>query len=92
MGGDVMNERWVKKEEVEKQLYEIFQLMQQVDEKIEKVIDNMIEKRYEQHQAQVDQLGEQLGQVEQRLNDETEEAFQQTLPLPANVPSKLHFV
>jgi uncharacterized protein YecA (UPF0149 family) len=87
-----MNERWVKKEEVEKQLYEIFQLMQQIDEKMEKVIDDMIEERYEQQQAQLDQLGEQVGKVEQRLNDETEKAFQQTLPLPANVPSKLHFV
>ncbi len=87
-----MNERWVKKEEVEKQLYKIFQLMQQIDEKMEKVIDDMIEERYEQQQAQLDQLGEQVGKVEQRLNDETEKAFQQTLPLPANVPSKLHFV
>jgi hypothetical protein len=82
-----VNQRWAKKEEVEKQLYEIFRLIQQVDAKMEKVIEDIIEERYEQNKTQFDRLEQQLENVEQQLDDCTEGA-DQSLPFA----SKLYFV
>jgi hypothetical protein len=82
-GKQGMSKRFVKKEEVERQLLEIFQLIEQVDEKMEKVISEVIEERYEQNKMQLDQLQEQLENVERRLHRADAE-----LPFP----SKLYFV
>jgi t-SNARE complex subunit (syntaxin) len=82
-----MSKRFVKKEEVERQLQEIFQLIQQVDEKMEKVIAEVIEERYEQNKMQLDQLQEQLTNVERRLHRADAES-EPELPLS----SKLYFV
>jgi hypothetical protein len=82
-----MSKRFVKKEEVERQLQEIFQLIQQVDEKMEKVIAEVIEERYEQNKMQLDQLQEQLTNVERRLHHADAES-EPELPLS----SKLYFV
>jgi chromosome segregation ATPase len=87
MGGITVDQRWAKKEKVEKQLYEIFQLIQQVDAKMEKVIEDIIEERYEQNKTQFDRLEQQLANVEQQLDDFTEEA-DRSLPFA----SKLYFV
>jgi t-SNARE complex subunit (syntaxin) len=86
-GEQGMSKRFVKKEEVEKQLIEIFQLIEQVDEKMEKVIAEVIEERYEQNQMQLDQLQEQLANVERRLHRADAE-HETELPFP----SKLYFV
>ncbi|MBA2875075.1 hypothetical protein [Thermaerobacillus caldiproteolyticus] len=89
-----MEKRWVKKEDVEKQLYEIVQLMQQVDEKIGNVIEGMIHEQYEQSQTKIEKLELHLENIENRVSDESEKAeeFQQQLPLPTSVSSKLNFV
>jgi response regulator RpfG family c-di-GMP phosphodiesterase len=82
-----VDQRWAKKEEVEKQLYEIFQLIQQVDAKMEKVIEDIIEERYEQNQTQFERLEQQLANVEEQLDDFAE-GEDSSLPFA----SKLYFV
>jgi hypothetical protein len=82
-----VDQRWAKKEEVEKQLYEIFQLIQQVDAKMEKVIEDIIEERYEQNQTQFERLEQQLANVEEQLDDFAE-GEDPSLPFA----SKLYFV
>lgn len=69
-----MDQRWVKKEKVEKQLYEIVQLIQQVHEKMEKVIEDAIEERYVQNKMQLERVERQFDHVEQQLRDVAEEA------------------
>ncbi|SFA46111.1 hypothetical protein SAMN05192569_101122 [Parageobacillus thermantarcticus] len=69
-----MDQRWVKKEKVEKQLYEIVQLIQQVHEKMEKVIEDAIEERYVQNKMQLERVERQFDHVEQQLRDVVEEA------------------
>ncbi|KYD04054.1 hypothetical protein B4119_2457 [Parageobacillus caldoxylosilyticus] len=86
-GRQEMSKRFVKKEEVERELQEIFQLIQQVDEKMEKVIAEVLEERYEQNKIQLDQLQEQLTNVERQLHRADAER-EPGLPLS----SKLYFV
>ncbi|WP_035098069.1 hypothetical protein [Anoxybacteroides tepidamans] len=76
--------RWVKKEAVEKQLGEILELMQQIEDKMDRVIDDLINEQCESEKAQIAELKAQLETVEQQLDDEGEEKM--------FVPSKLHFV
>jgi t-SNARE complex subunit (syntaxin) len=83
-GRQEMSKRFVKKEEVERQLQEIFQLIQQVDEKMEEVIAEVIEERYEQSKMQLDQLQEQLTNVERQLH-RADAGHEPELPLPSNL-------
>lgn len=69
-----MDQRWVKKEKVEKQLYEIIQLIEQVHEKMEKVIEDAIEERYVQNKMQLERVERQFDHVEQQLRDVAKEA------------------
>jgi hypothetical protein len=82
-----VDQRWVKKEEVEKQLYEIFQLIQQVDAKMDQVIEDVITERYEQSKIQFERLEQQFSNVEQQLHDFAKES-ERSLPFA----SKLYFV
>lgn len=69
-----VDQRWVQKETVEKQLCEMVQLIEQVQEKIEKVIENAIEERYVQNKMQLERVKRQFDHVEQQLRDVAEEA------------------
>lgn len=82
-----MSQRWVEKEEAEKQLYEILQLIQQVHEKMEKVVEDAIEECYEQNKMQLERVERQFDHVEQQLRDVAEESEP-----PLSLASKLFFV
>jgi peptidoglycan hydrolase CwlO-like protein len=75
--------RWVKTEAVEKQLGEILELMQQIEDKMDRVLDDLIQERCEHEEAQIAELKARLERTEQRLDEGEEKIF---------VPSKLHFV
>jgi response regulator RpfG family c-di-GMP phosphodiesterase len=74
MGEITVSQRWMKKKEVEKQLYEIFQLIEQVHEKMEKVIEDAIEEHYVQNKRQLERVERQFDNVEQQLRDVAEES------------------
>lgn len=76
--------RWVKKEEVEKQLGEILELMQQVEAKMDHVIDDFAKEQCEHQKTHIRKLEQQLDAVEQKMDEKTEQNV--------FVPSKLHFV
>lgn len=76
--------RSVKKEEVEKQIGEILELMQQIEEKIDHMIDDFVQEQCEHKQAQIRKLEEQIDTVEQKMDKGAEQKI--------FVPSKLHFV
>ncbi|ANB60483.1 hypothetical protein [Anoxybacteroides amylolyticum] len=75
--------RWVKKEEVEKQLGEILQLMEQIETKMDDVIDNVVKEACAHQQAHIQKMEKQLDAVEQKMDEKEAQRF---------VPSKLHFV
>ncbi|MCL6586146.1 MAG: hypothetical protein K6T72_06415 [Anoxybacillus sp.] len=75
--------RWVKKEEVEKQLGEILQLMEQIEAKMDDVIDHVVKETCAEQQAHIQKVEKQLDAVEQKMDEKETKQF---------VPSKLHFV
>jgi hypothetical protein len=82
----MMEMRWVKKEEVEKQLNEIFQLMQEIDCKMDDIIHSVIVEHCKQKEASIHELTKRLEKVENHLDSETmkqAEVFQNTVPLSA---------
>jgi hypothetical protein len=82
----MMEMRWVKKEEVEKQLNEIFQLIQEIDCKMDDIIHSVIIEHCEQKEAHIHELTKRLEKVENHLENETTkqaDVFQNTLPLSA---------
>jgi F0F1-type ATP synthase membrane subunit b/b' len=82
----MMEQRWVKKEEVEKQLNDIFQLMQEIDRKMDDIINSTIVEYCEQKEEQINQLTKQLEKMENHLDDGTMkqvDVFQKTIPMSA---------
>ncbi|MED3717210.1 hypothetical protein [Geobacillus thermodenitrificans] len=67
-GGEGMEKRLVKKEEIEKQLQEIVALIEQVDAKMEQVIADVIEEQYAQNKEQLGHLEGRIAGVERRLD------------------------
>ncbi|RAK22115.1 hypothetical protein B0I26_102103 [Anoxybacillus vitaminiphilus] len=81
-----MERNWVKKEEVEKQLNEIFQLMQEIDCKMDDIIYSVIAEYCEQKEERIHELTKRLEKVENHLYNGTTkqaDAFQKTIPMSA---------
>jgi hypothetical protein len=82
----IMKERWVKKEEVEKQLDEIFQLMLEIDDKMEKVIHNIVVHHCETNEASIKDLEKRVEKIESYLDVEASgrvDIFHKTLSFSA---------
>jgi chaperonin cofactor prefoldin len=82
----MMKERWVKKEEVENQLDEIFQLLLEIDDKMEKVIRNIVVHHCETKEAYINDLEKRVEKMESDLDVRSSarvDVFQKTLSLSA---------
>jgi len=90
-----MNSKFVKKELVEKQLSEIYDLIQQIDSKMDEVIQQTIDLQMEEIDLKVKETNEQLNCTEGEAIIHSlhhGELIHNKLAIPTNVSSKLHFV
>jgi len=90
-----MERKYVKKEIVEKQLCEIYELIQQIDCRMDEVIKHTIDLSVEEIELQVEEINEQLDSAENQSIVQSlshNEMLRKTIPVPGNVSSKLHFV